>query len=113
MRFFNNVKFPYATTQELNLDWIMERIALIPYAVHTPAMAGTELWTVAELIDQKAQEIPKGISVVECGGDADAPDHRAACLIYKIDNDNLIGFCLSMSGDIGVQVLSKNGGEWS
>ena len=108
----DRIKFPYFNMQQLNLDWLMERIAKSPEIIKLPALAGDDLSDVQTMIDLKALDIPKGICFIECGLPDDPVDRRCACLIYKLDNDNLIGFAMGLSVNIGVNVIAKANGEW-
>ena len=109
----DRIKFPYFNMQQLNLDWLMERIAKSPEIIKLPALAGDDIPDIANMIDNKALEIPKGICFIECGLSDDPMDRRCACLIYKLDNDNMIVFAMGMSGNIAVNTLFKTGGAWS
>ena len=109
----DRIKFPYFNMQQLNLDWLMERIAKSPEIIKLPALAGDDMPDVANMIDYKALEIPKGICFIECGLQDDPVERRCACLIYKIDNDNIVAMAMSLSGNIGINMLIKFEGAWS
>ena len=36
--YFNNIMFPYPNMQQLNLDWIMQRVGETPQTVQLPAL---------------------------------------------------------------------------
>lgn len=108
----DRIKFPYFNMQQLNLDWLMERIAKSPEIIKLPALAGDDLSDVQNMIDYKALDIPKGICFIDCGLADDPLERRCACLIYKVDNDNLIALTMGMSVNIGVNVIVKSNGVW-
>ena len=81
--------------------------------VHVPALAGDDLSDVADMIDLKALEIPKGVSFVQAGLLDDPMDRQCICLTWKIDNDNLRVFAMGMSANIGFWCLSKDAGTWT
>lgn len=110
---FLGIKFPYMTTQQLNLDWLMDHIANMPEIVHVPALAGDDLPDVQDMIDLKALEIPKGISFMQAGQLDDPYDRQCMCLIFKNDNDNIISLVLSQSANIGVYFVVKQAGVWA
>ena len=108
----NNIKFPFLSMQQLNLDWTMERIAKTPEIIQLPALAGDDLSDVMDMIDLKALDIPKAICFINCGLHDDPQDRRCAVLLFKIDNDNMIGLAMGMSANIGVNVIAKVSGAW-
>lgn len=107
----DNIKFPYFNTQQLNLDWLMDHIKNMPEIVHVAALAGESLSDLQDMIDLKALEIPKGISFLQCGHLDDPVTRQCAALIFKVDNDNLAGISLGVSG-IGIQPFMKEAGDW-
>lgn len=107
------IKFPYFNMQQLNLDWLMERVAKTPEIIQLPALAGDDLSDVADMVDLKALEIPKGICFINCGLPDDPIDRRCAAWIFKIDNDNLILFVMGMSSNINIYGMRKDAGVWS
>jgi len=109
----DRIKFPYFNMQQLNLDWLMERIAKSPEIIKLPALAGDDMSDVADMIDYKALEIPKGICFIECGLPDDPLERRCGCLIYKNDNDNIIVMAMGQSANIGINMLKKEAGVWS
>lgn len=106
-------RFPYFNMQQLNLDWLMDHIKNMPEIVHVPALAGDSLSDVTDMIDAKALEIPKGISFVEYGLIDDPYNRRAMVLLFKLDNDNMIGLAFGMSAGIGVTPIQKETGVWA
>ena len=109
----DRIKFPYFNMQQLNLDWLMDHIANMPEIVHVAALAGDDLSDVMDMIDLKALEIPKGICFVECGLPDDPMDRRCMVLLFKIDNDNMVGIAFGMSSDINITGIRKEAGVWS
>ena len=109
---FQGIKFPYMTMQQLNLDWLMEHIANMPEIVYVAALAGDDLSDVMDMIDLKALEIPKGFSFMQAGQLDDPLDRQCLCLIFKADNDNIIGFVMGHSANIGLNGLKKEAGVW-
>lgn len=109
----DKIKFPYFNMQQLNLDWLMERIAKSPEIIKLPALAGDQMQDVADMIDAKALEIPKSICFIECGLPDDPADRRCMVLLFKIDNDNMVGLAFGMSSDINIMGMRKEAGVWS
>lgn len=109
----DRIKFPYFNMQQLNLDWLMDHIARMPEIIKLPALAGDQLQDVADMIDAKALDVPKGICFVECGLPDDPIDRRCMVLLFKIDNDNMIGLAFGMSPDINISGIHKEAGVWS
>ena len=109
---FLGIKFPYMTTQQLNLDWLLDRVANMPEIVHVPALAGDDIGDVMDMIDLKALDIPKGFSFMQAGQPDDALDRQCLCLIFKADKDNIIGFVMGHSANINLNGLKKEAGVW-
>lgn len=109
----DRIKFPYFNMQQLNLDWILDKLSVVPTILAVPALAGDDVPDVADMIDMKIDEIVNGISYMLAGGPDDPMDRRCMCLIYKIDKDNMCVFMMSMSGNIGAQFIMKTAGVWS
>jgi hypothetical protein len=110
---FGNIKFPYFNMQQLNLDWTMERISKTPEIIQLPALAGDDLSDVQDMIDLKALDIPKAICFINCGLHDDPQDRRCAVLLFKIDNDNMVGLVFGMSDNIDVTSIRKESGVWA
>lgn len=108
----DNIKFPYFNMQQLNLDWMLEKMAEMPVIVSVPVLAGDDLSDVVNMIDYKAQDIPRGICFMLAGTQDDPNDRRCACLLFKMDDDNIVGLAMSVSGNIGVWAITKVGGVW-
>lgn len=109
----NNIKFPFFNMQQLNLDWLMDHVARMPEIVQLPALAGDQLQDVADMIDAKALEIPKGICFINCGLRDDPLDRQAIAIIFKVDNDNMRVFVMGFSSDIDFFGMKKDAGVWS
>lgn len=108
----DKIKFPYFNMQQLNLDWILDRVRNMPMIVQLPLLAGDDYSDVLDMIDYKAQDIPRGVNFAIMGTPEDPIVQQCCCLIYKIDDDNLIGFMLGLSSNIGVNVFQKVAGVW-
>ena len=106
------IKFPYFNMQQLNLDWLLDHIANMPEIVHVPALAGDDLDDVMDMIDLKALEIPKGFCFMQAGLIDDPLDRQCLCLIFKADNDNIIGFVMGHSANIALNGMKKEAGVW-
>lgn len=106
------IKFPYFNMQQLNLDWLLDHIANMPEIVHVPALAGDDLSDVMDMIDLKALEIPKGISFMQAGLLDDPLDRQCAAILFKADNDNIVGFAMGHSANIDLNRLKKEAGVW-
>lgn len=106
------IKFPYFNMQQLNLDWLLEHISNMPMIVHVPALAGDDVSDVMDMIDLKALEIPKGFSFMQAGLLDDPIDRQCLCLIFKADNDNIIGFVMGHSANINLNGIKKEAGVW-
>lgn len=108
----DKIKYPYFNMQSLNLDWLMDRIANMPEIVQVPALAGTNLSDVEDMLDMKALEIPKTLSFVKCGVHDDPMERQCLVILFKIDNDNMAGLCFGFTPDISFQAIYKEGGSW-
>lgn len=59
--FFQNVMFPYPNMQQLNLDWIMQRVGECPQVIQLPALpSGYTFTDLTDIIDNNVDVIPKG-----------------------------------------------------
>ena len=111
MSFFG-VKYPYTSQQQLNLDWIMDHVANLIPLVRLPALAGDQYSDVLTMIDLKAQEIPKGVTILQMGAPDDPLARQCMVILNKSDDDNMIGFVVAYPGDISINGLCKIGGVW-
>ena len=107
------VKFPYMKMQQLNLDWLMEYVKNMPVLVHLPALAGSTVDNLTDMIDNQLEYIPDGVCFLEFGQTGDDKVRRGACMVYKQDDDNMILFTMSFAPAIGNSIYKKDGGEWS
>ena len=110
---FNNTKFPYFNMQQLNLDWIMDKVATFPEIVTAPALTQEDMEGVQLVIDSKDEHIPVGISFLLIGTPQDDNNKRAACLIFKMDLENKICMVLTFADGIGVNMTAQFEGVWS
>ena len=108
----DRIKFPYFNMQQLNLDWMLDRMQDMPMIVRLPLLSGDDLPDVMDMIDYKAQDIPRGINFTLMGTPDDPLDRQCACLLFKMDDDNIAGMAMSVSGNIGLWPLIKVGGVW-
>ena len=108
----DNAKFPYFNMQQLNLDWILDKVQSFPSIIQVPQLAGDDLSDVADMIDYHDQDIPRGISFMLAGTSDDPNDRRCAAWIFKMDKDNICVFVMSLSGNIGCWYLHKELGVW-
>lgn len=110
---FANIKFPYFNMQQLNLDWIMDKVATFPEIVTAPALTQEDIDGVALAIDSKDENIPVGISFLLIGTPQDDNTKRAACLIFKMDLENKIVMTMTLANGIGFGYSVQYEGVWS
>ena len=108
----DRIKFPFMNMQQLNLDWLLEHVSHMPEIVQLPALAGDDLSDLMDMIDMKELDIPKNICFIRCGLPDDPIDRRCSALLFKADNDNIVGIALGFSANIGVWVIKKEAGVW-
>lgn len=93
--YFNNIMFPYPNMQQLNLDWIMQRVGETPTVINLPAAANTEI---LDIIDDNIDDIPIGFSLLALGNPAIDPIVKCGMFIM-IKQDathfNYFGTCAS------------------
>ena len=77
--YFNNIMFPYPNMQQLNLDWIMQRVGETPTVINLPAVASYP--AVLGVIDDNIDDIPVGFSLLALGNPAIDTDTKCAMLI--------------------------------
>lgn len=113
--FFNSYsKYPFLNNQQLNLDWIMERVAHSVEVVELTALPSGTMTELQQLLDYNTLQVPVGFSVVMAGSETDPIGRRACCLVYKVDSDNMIVNAIAFSEDFGpVSLAVKWEGEWS
>ena len=109
----DRIKFPFMNMQQLNLDWLLEHVSHMPEIVQLPALAGDDLSDVQDMIDAKSLDIPKTICFIRCGLPDDNMERQCAALIFKIDNDNIMGLVMGLSANINVVSIIKKAGVWS
>ena len=92
--YFNNIMFPYPNMQQLNLDWIMQRVGETPTVINLPAISSAA--DVLGIIDDNIDDIPVGFSLLALGNPAiDTDIHCAMLIMIKQDNThfNYFGTC--------------------
>lgn len=109
----DRIKFPYFNMQQLNLDWIMDKVATFPEIVTAPALTQEDMDGVALVIDSKDEYIPVGISFLLIGTPQDDNTKRAACLIFKMDLENKIVMTMTLANGIGFGYSVQYEGVWS
>lgn len=107
----DRIKFPFMNMQQLNLDWLLEHVSHMPEIVQLPALAGDDLSDLQDMIDAKSLDIPKTICFIRCGLRDDDIARQAAALLFKIDNDNIVGIALGIN-NITVTPIMKDAGAW-
>ena len=106
--YFNNIMFPYPNMQQLNLDWIMQRVGETPTVINLPATSSARSPTVITLpaissaadvlgiIDDNIDDIPIGFSLLALGNPAiDTASKCAMLIMIKQDSThfNYFGTC--------------------
>lgn len=109
----DKINFPYFNMQQLNLDWIMDKVATFPEIVTAPALTQEDIDGVALAIDSKDEHIPVGISFLLIGTPQDANTKRAACLIFKMDLENKIVLTMTFADSISFGFSIQYEGVWS
>ena len=110
---FNSLKFPYFNMQQLNLDWILDKVATFPEIITAPALTQEDLDGVTLVIDSKDEHIPVGISFLLIGTPQDEITKRAACLIFKLDLENKIVMTMTFADGIVFGYSIQYEGVWS
>ena len=108
---FDNIKFPYFNMQQLNLDWLLTRVAHSPEIVDAPMLSADNNQGVYEAIDRAANNTPDGLSFIVCGDDEDPAERRCCIVLWKID-ENLYGIILSTSANLRNKKCAKINGNW-
>lgn len=109
----DKIKFPYFNMQQLNLDWIMDKVATFPEIITAPALTQEDIDGVVLVIDSKDEHIPVGISFLLIGTPQDTNTKRAACLIFKMDLENKIVMTMTLANGIGFGYSVQYEGVWS
>lgn len=95
--YFNNIMFPYPNMQQLNLDWIMQRVGETPTVINLPA--ASPITAVLGIIDDNIDDIPVGFSLLSLGNPAIDPIGSCGMLIMiKQDNTHFNFFGTHSSG---------------
>ena len=92
--YFNNILYPYPSMQQLNLDWIMQRVGETPTVINLPAVSSPD--DILSIIDDNIDDIPIGFSLLALGNPAIDTDRKCAMLIMiKHDSThfNYFGTC--------------------
>ena len=113
--FFNSYsKYPFLTNQQLNLDWIMEKVASAVPTVTLPALSDDQMSTLQQAIDYNQLDIPENFSFIIFGGPLDDFTKRACVMCYKLSSDNMIITAMAFSADYGPYGQAvKYEGVWS
>ncbi len=100
--------------QQLNLDWLLERMGRTPETIRMLALPQDfDLQNLVDTIDLYAEDIPKGFSFLQFGSLDDDKGRTAFVQCWKCDDDNLVLFILSLSANLGpVYIESKYEGTW-
>lgn len=109
---FNNLKFPYFNMQQLNLDWVLDKVATFPEIIKAPALTAENNTAVYNAIDGQYDHIPIGISFLLCGTPDDENTKRCAILIFKLDENNCYGLLLTLSLTLMGKKCAKISGGW-
>lgn len=108
----DNIKFPYFNMQQLNLDWLLTRVAHSPEILDAPMLSADSNQGIYDAIDGAAYETPAGLSFLVCGGAEDTAERRCCIMVWKIDDDNLYGIILSTSANLRGRRCAKISGNW-
>lgn len=106
------MKFPYFNMQQLNLDWLLEYVALCPKMFTSPALAEDNNQGVYVAIDNMADNTPAGLSFLICGDSDDEDAKRCGIVLWKMDFNNLYGIILSTSDNLRGKRCAKINGNW-
>lgn len=85
LNYFNNIMYPYPSMQQLNLDWIMQRVGETPQTIQLPALPTSYAFSdLGALIDDNTDLIPVGFSILLFGNPlTDATGLCGSALIWK------------------------------
>lgn len=109
---FNLPKFPYFNMQQLNLDWLMDKVGRTLEVIALPALATNDSTGFKNAIDYAQLAIPKGVSILLFGSESDTNDHRGMALCLKFDTDNMTCALYSLSFAYGASAIKKLSGVW-
>lgn len=112
--YFNNIMFPYPNMQQLNLDWIMQRVGETPTVINLPAISSAA--DVLGIIDDNIADIPAGFSLLALGNPAIDTDRKCAMLIMiKQDSThfNYFGTCTGAGTIRGARAGLATGQDYS
>ena len=93
--YFSNILYPYPNMQQLNLDWIMQRVGETPQTVQLPALpTGYAFSDLDTLIADNTDLIPVGFSILLFGNSQiDASALCGSALVWKkAPNDTFFYF---------------------
>lgn len=112
--YFNNIQFPYPNMQQLNLDWIMQRVGETPTVINLPAISSAA--DVLGIIDDNIDDIPAGFSLLALGNPAiDTTSKCAMLIMIKQDSThfNYFGTCTGAGTIRGVRNGLATGQDYS
>lgn len=98
--------------QQLNLDWIMERVAHSVPVVELPAPVTEDQDGIDAVIEYNMIQIPNGPVVIVMGNDATPATKRVCCWVFKIDDDNMFSIEYTFLDGIGMDYRIKYQGTW-
>lgn len=106
------VKFPYFNMQQMNLDWLLARVAHYPEVVDAPPLSADNNQSVYAVIDSMNDNTSVGLSFLVCG-DADDEEVKRCCIVlWKMDFNNIYGIILSTSDNLRGKRCAKINGNW-
>lgn len=108
--------FPYFNSQQLNLDWILERIALmeksfVPY-VRLDAISADNDNAVIAAFNTNVDNMPLGFSILHFGV-PNEDEVQVFSFCFRTDTDNGWCFVFHNSDNISISGLSMSNGVWS
>lgn len=109
---FNNIKFPYFNMQQLNLDWLLTRVAHCPEIVDAQQLSADTNQGIYDAIDSVDAKTPNGLSIIVCGDIGDDDARRCCIIVWKMDFNNLYGIVLSTSANLRGRTCAKINGTW-